>query len=237
MVEVTPQSLWQTPLEFHVGLASAENQPPVPQVKTEALAKRANLICLVFGASWCLPFRSLMPILSQCSRVLKQGDKLSSHSDQTLLPLLSGNEMESTKDGKGKKGAKAAVAQKEREDREALARRAEEDLVLPKRPFEFVYMSYDRTEAEYLRVIRDFPGVSMPYKSPLITQLYAYYQAQGIPTLVVLDTKDGTVVDVKARWHIEEAAKTKFRDLWTVWVPEERAAEEEQPQETDECSS
>jgi len=61
-------------------------------------------------------------------------------------------------------------------------------------PFEIVFCSMDRNEAEYKKYAETMPWWCLPYAISTLPRLTAMYQAHGMPHLVVIDAKNGSTI-------------------------------------------
>lgn len=65
--------------------------------------------------------------------------------------------------------------------------------------FEIVFVSSDRSAADFKEYFKDMPWLAIPNGDKRKEKLSAHFEVEGIPTFVVLDAKTGEVVNGNAR--------------------------------------
>lgn len=86
------------------------------------------------------------------------------------------------------------------------------------KPFEIVYASLDRNKEEYQQTLssKHGPWLALGFKDPQVANLQTKFGVHGIPTLLIMNGKDGKVLSREGRRDIQELGQ----GAWNKWNKE-----------------
>lgn len=80
-----------------------------------------------------------------------------------------------------------------------------DDLISRGVKIEIIFASTDRDLKSFNEYIQDQPWVALPYNAKEIKKLGLSFSIRGIPTLIIVDPENGTIIDKDGKTTVEEA--------------------------------